>query len=229
MVHTRPPSPLLVLSSHVSCVKKSCFSEVRYIHSSSSHKYDIFILCWMSENWFVADALLEDICRNGASVVHGSTALPWDRAPVKASVDVEKCLEGAWCIVLLRGSWGHGGEILTAELRPISTAADTRVSAESDLSPVHDSRVVGYEIVAVLAVLGDDGITGSPYGIWHLVAWAVAVIDLEEALTDHVGTDVADTVSSLAEGGCGCSVDDPWVGEDFLNCDPCCGTGIEHS
>lgn len=85
---------------------------------------------------------------------------------------------------------------------------------------MHDGWVVGYEIIAVLAVLGDDGIPHSSCRICP-VARAVAVVDLEKTLTNHVGTDVADTVSSLAEGGCGCSIDDPWVGEDFLNGNPC--------
>ena len=58
---------------------------------------------------------------------------------------------------------------------------------------------------------------------------AVAVVDLEKTLSDQVRANVADTVSSLAEGGCSRGIDDPRMGEDFLNGDPCFGARIEHS
>ena len=176
----------------------------------------------------MANALLEDICRHGASVMHASTALPWDRAPVKTGVHIKKCLENSWTAVLLRGSWRHRSEILAAELRTVPTAADARVSAESDLSSVHDGWVIGDEIVTIFTVLGDDGISGSSCGIGS-VTWAVAVVDLEKTLSDQIGADVADTVSSLAEGVCGRGIDEPRMGEDFLNGDPRFGAGIEHS
>ena len=93
---------------------------------------------------------------------------------------------------------------------------------------MHDGWVIGNEVVAILAVLGDDRVSDLPGGVCP-VTRTVAVVDLQQALTDDVGADVADTVASLAEGGRGCGVVDPRMGEDFLNGYPCCGTGIEHS
>ena len=172
----------------------------------------------------MTDTLLEDICRNRTSVIHACTALPWDRASMEASANIEKILEGT----VLRGSWCHWSEILTAKLGSISTTADTGVSTKSDLSPVHDSWVIGLKIVTILTMLGDDRIT-QPLCRICLVAWAIAAVDLEQTLTDHVSTEVADTISSLAEGGCGCSIDNPRMGKDLLYCDSCRATWIEHS
>lgn len=60
----------------------------------------------------MANALLEDICWNGASVMHACTALPGDGAPMKASVNIKKSLEAT----ILRGSWSHRSKILAAKL-----------------------------------------------------------------------------------------------------------------
>ena len=127
---------------------------------------------------------------------------------------------------ILSGRRGHRCQILTAKLRAISTATDTGISAESDLSPVHDGRIVGYEIVTVFAVFGNDRVPHSPSGIVGSVTGTVALVDLEQALADKVGAEVTDAVSSLAwvggggGHGCGgCGVHYPRVGEDFLNGD----------
>jgi hypothetical protein len=93
---------------------------------------------------------------------------------------------------------------------------------------VHHGRIVGYEIVTIFAMLGDDGISGSPCGI-DSVTRAAAVVDLQERLSDQIRADMTDTVASLAEGGYGRGIDDPRMGEDFLNGNPCFGARVEHS
>ena len=52
------------------------------------------------------------------------------------------------------------------------------------------------------------------------MAGTAAVIDIKQALADCVRTEVADTVSSLAEGRSGCGIDDPRMGKDFVYCNP---------
>ena len=120
----------------------------------SSHKHDVFIV---GENGLMTDALLKNICRNGTAVMHACTALPGDGASVDGGMDVKKSPD---CV--MRSSWCHWSQVLASKLGSITATANTRVSAQSDLPPVHDCWIVGNEIVAIFAVLGDDGITRPP-------------------------------------------------------------------
>ena len=80
--------------------------------------------------------------------MHTGAALPGDGT----SVNVKKGFHGR----VLRRPRGNGRQVLATEFRSIPAAADTGGSAESDLSSLHDGRIVGDKVVAVLTVFRDD-------------------------------------------------------------------------
>lgn len=120
---------------------------------------------------------------------------------------------------ILRSSWSHWGEVLASEFRAISAAGNARVSAQSNLPPLHDCGIVGNEIVTIFAVFSNDRVPGPVVRV-DLMAGAVAMVNFQQALANGLRAEVADAVSSLAERGCGRGIGHPRVLEDLLDCDP---------
>ena len=154
--------------------------------------------------------------------MHAGTALPGNGAAMDGRVSIEKGLD---CI--LGRSRCHWSEVLASKLRPISAAADAGVSAQPYLSSEHDCSVVGNKLLTICTVLCDDGISRLSRGTVGLVAGTVTIVNLEQTLTNRVGTEVAHTVASPANGGGGTGMSHhPRMGEDLLDGDPGSGTRV---
>lgn len=93
---------------------------------------------------------------------------------------------------------------------------------------MHHGRVVGNKVIAILTVLRDDRVSGSPLQI-DLVTGTVAAVDVEQALANCVGAEVTNSIAPLAEGGCGGDVVEPRVREDLLDGDSASAAWIKHS
>lgn len=204
-----------------------CLSHVSpVIIIARSHENNVFIFRRRREDRLTnsTDALLENVGRNWAPLMHTRATLPWDWASVEGSVNVKERFD---CFAL-RGARRPGREVLASKLRAVAATADARVPAQPYLSSVHDGWVVSDKVFAVFAVLCDDRVPGFPRG-FLFVAGTTALVDFKQTPADGIGTDVTDTVSSPSESGRGRCIVHPWVGQNAADGDPCCCTGVQHS